>query len=174
MGLSMIELKQAKRIDFTGSVAGFEHPRSYDDQVLSSIRNSRGVKTLIVIDRGFALRKLVPYVVQDHLNLSGSNPLVGPNDPAGERFPSVNDIYITDLLSALPRGIAAGLRPGVVPSADQLNLIRSLGADFYCYNLVPTMIVAAHAQWRVLGIVVLEGVALDAQLLDVLQNGGGN
>src|SRR5277367_3583649 len=133
MVLSKINLKEAKRIDFTGTVAGCEQFQSYGDQVVSFIRNSRGPKILLVIDRGFAFGKAVPHVVRDHLNLTGFNPLVGPNDSCGERFPAVNDIYLTDLLPGVPLAVAAGLKPGTVPSDDELALIRSLGADVYCY-----------------------------------------
>ena len=172
MVLSKVNLKESKRIDFTGTVSSFEQFKSYGDEVVSLVRNSQGPKVLVVIDRGFACEKSTPYVVRDHLNLTGTNPLVGPNDPLGERFPSVNDIYVTDVLSGLPIGIAAGLQPGIVPSPDELKLIRSLGGDFYCYHLVPTMIVAAHARWRVLGIVLPEGAKLDSAILNVLDNGG--
>ncbi len=174
MVLAKTTLKGALRLDFTGSVAGFHQLDSFSDQVVSLIRNNSGPKVLIVIDRGFGLPKSSPHLVADHLNLTGGNPLTGPNDPCGERFPSVNDIYVTDVPVGLPTGIAAGLRNGLVPSDEALKLIRSLGADFYCYNLVPTMIVAAHARYRVLGILVPEGEKLDSTILSVLESGGGN
>jgi purine-nucleoside phosphorylase len=113
------------------------------------------------------MRQEAPHVVRDHLNLTGTNPLVGPNDPCGERFPSVNDVYITDLCPNLPRGVAAGLVGGVFPTREEMEFLRSLGADFCCYNLVPTMIVAAHAGLKVLGLVVPEGVEVNP-VLDVV------
>lgn len=166
---SRVSFKESRRIDFTGNVSGAEHFESFGEGVISLVRNN----VLVVIDRGFGFENPVPHIVTDHLNLTGSNPLVGPNHPAGERFPGVNDIYVTDQFPGLPRGVAAGLKPGVVPTEDELKLIKQLGADFCCYNLVPTMLVAAHLRWKVLGIVVPEGVVLEPSVLSVLGNGGG-
>lgn len=164
-----LDLRKARKIDFTNTVPGFQSFDSCGDEVLRLVRHA-GAETVIAIDRGYEIE--APHLVTDHLNLTGHNPLVGPNDPCGERFPSVNDIYVTDILPELPRGVAAGLKPGVQPSPEDLKVIKSLGADFYCYNLVPTMIVAAHARLRVLGIVVPENWAGEVSLLSFLTGGG--
>ena len=170
----LASLKEATRIDFTGLVPGSTQFETYGDAVLSLIRGGNGPEKLVVIDRGFALDNPIPHVVRDHLNLTGDNPLVGPNDPMGERFPSVNDIYVTDLLPELPRGVAVGLKPGAHPSTSEWKLVRDLGGEFYCYNLVPAMIVAAHARRRVLGIVVPPDVELETSLLSFLTSEGGS
>lgn len=153
-----VSIRGAKCVDFTRSADGFKQFPSFGDPVISLVRDGLGPRLLVVVDRGYFLEDTKPYVVRDHLNLTGSNPLVGPNDPCGERFPSVNNIYITDLCPELPRGIAAGMKWGVFPTRAEMEFIRSLGADFCCYNLVPTMIVAAHAGYRVLALAVPEGV----------------
>jgi purine-nucleoside phosphorylase len=173
MVLSKLSLKDSIRIDFTGTVAGFDQYRAYGDEIVGLVRRDDAPSILIVIDRGFGMQKPVAHIVRDHLNLTGFSPLVGPNDPCGERFPSVNDIYITDLLPELPRAVAAGLKPQVVPSAQEAELAKSLGADLFCYNLVPVMIVAAHAKRRVLGIILPEGCELDPKILESLEIGGG-
>jgi len=157
MVTSQISLKGASRIDFTGQLPDFTHYPAFSSDVISLIRKGVGSRVLVVIDVGWGFGKAVPHKVRDHMNLTGSNPLVGPNDSCGERFPSVNSVYLSDFLPELPAGVLAGLKPGVVPSADDLSLMRSLGADFYSYNLVPTMIVAAHAGFKVLGVVIPEG-----------------
>ncbi len=161
-------LKEAKLVDFTKSVAGFKYFPGFNSNVVSLIRDGADSKTLIVVDRGYHFSRETPHLVTDHLNLVGTNPLVGPNDPVGERFPSVNNVYITDVLPDLPRGIAAGIKAGTVPSKEEVDLVRSLGAHFCCYNLVPTMIIAAHAGYRVLGIVAPEGADISALVGDVL------
>jgi hypothetical protein len=163
----LVDLNKALRVDFTGTLDGFEHKESFGDDIVVRLRDSSAdPKIVIVVDRGYGFERNAPHVVRDHINLTGHNPLVGPNDPCGERFPAVNCIYITDnkLLPEFPSGIAAGVKSGVVPDEDELRLIRSFGANMYCYNLVPTMIIAAHAGWRVLAIVVPEGVDIASDM----------
>lgn len=171
-----MNLKNTLRIDFTGTASGFEFHEGFSEQLIVRLRslasNEAFNKVIIMIDNGFTLDHLVPHLVKDHLNLTGTNPLVGPNHPRGPRFPVVNDIYITEFpsstLSRSPQGIAAGLTRNNVPSPDELNLLKSLGADFYCYNIVPSMIVAAHAGFKVIGVVIPEGTQPDKELLVAL------
>ena len=153
--LTKTMLEEATKIDFTGEVPGFKAVDRFNQEVISLLRKPATRKVLVVVDRGYGLPTGAPHVVRDHLNLTGGNPLVGPNDPGGQRFPAVNDIYIS--LSGAASAVAAGIKPGVQPTDEELNRIHWLGADFYCYNLVPTMIVAAHAGWKVLAVAVPEG-----------------
>jgi len=161
-------LKEAKLVDFTKTVSGFKYFPGFNSNVVSFIRDGADARTLIVVDRGFHFEKEAPHLVIDHLNLVGTNPLVGANDPVGERFPSVNNIYITDVLPELPRAVAAGVKAGTFPAAEEMELVRSLGGQVACYNLVPTMIIAAHAGYRVLGLVAPEGADLSALVATVL------
>ncbi len=84
-----------------------------------------GVKTLILtnaaggINTGFSQGALM--VIDDHINLSGGNPLVGPNDERfGPRFPDMSEVYSADLRKIaddagrainllLPHGVYAAL-----------------------------------------------------------------
>lgn len=155
----------AKIIDFTGAVVEGGHYLRFDSAVVNALRGVHENKIAIVCDCGFGFRDPAPYVVTDHLNFTGDNPLIGPNDPSGERFVVVNNIYVTDAhdmlvpksaFGQLNKGIACGLKPGLIPDAEELALIYELGAHFYCYNLVPTMLIAAHAGWKVLGLALPE------------------
>lgn len=171
----MPSLKTATRIDYTSSVPGFSHLEKFDQRTIDLIRNSADSKMIVIVDSGYALPKAVPHVVTDHLNLTGDNPLVGPNYAAGPRFPVINDIYVKIIdtldpkktlpmnnpLGNLPLGVAVGLKPGSVPSEEQMAAIRALGGDFYCYNLVPAMLVAAHIGLKVFALVVPHGEQLD-------------
>jgi hypothetical protein len=159
--MSSVKLSEATKIDFTGTVnGGFEKFSAYNDDVKKLLRSGKGSKVCVIIDRGYGFKEKAPYVVRDHLNLTGYNPLVGPNDPCGERFPAVNSTYIAEggVGNGVKQAVVAGLRDGVVPTADDIAFLQSVGADGYSYNLVPAMIIAAHAGWKVLGIVVPEGV----------------
>lgn len=154
-----MSLRGATLIDFTGAVKPGGHD-SYNEAVAKLLRTGDH-KTVVIVDRGNSMTLMQPHVVSDHVNLTGANPLCGPNDPCGERFPVVNDIYIEEtgdpVIDALPRGVVGGLKAGVVPRGEELAKLKSLGIDFCCYNLVPAMIVAAHAGLKVIGIILPEG-----------------
>lgn len=175
-------MKNATRIDYTSTVPGFKQAKKFDQESIDLIRKSEG-KLLVVIDHGYALPKPVPHVVTDHLNLTGDNPLVGPNYEKGPRFPVINDIYvkimdtldpkktlpINNPLGSLPLGVAVGLKDGTVPTEEQLSAMRAMGGEFYCYNLVPAMLVAAHIGMKVFGIVIPHGEKLDKDTFVYLQ-----
>jgi purine-nucleoside phosphorylase len=147
-------------IDFTDTIASFNRFHCFDEEVIDFIRDiakdPNGPKTILIVDHGFGFEAEAPHIVSDHLNLTGDNPLVGPNDPCGERFPILKDTYKSDVLLDLHRGVAVGLKQGVLPTQEEVAMIRFLGGDFCCYNLVPAMIVAGHAGIRVMGVVVPE------------------
>jgi hypothetical protein len=159
-------LKNAPLIDFTSTAPGFKLLPEYGAPLVELIRNpDKRPQAIVVIDR--AVSPLAgPAVVRDHLNLTGSSPLLGPNDPCGERFPVVQGIYIEDQLPEWPRVVAVGLKPGVKPDATDLENIKKFGGDVCCYNMVPTMLVAAHARCQVLGILLPEGMPLPQHLLE--------
>ncbi len=177
-----MKLRHAKRIDFTGQVKEFTQEAEFGDAVIKLLRDKGKAEVAIVIDRAYGLKDNTAYLVSDHLNLSGGNPLVGPNDAIGQRFPVVNNIYLDasytmdqeetwsmgNPLGKMPTAIVAGLAQGIKPSDAEMEFIKGLGAKLYCYNLVPTMIVAAHAGLKVVGVVLPEGGSLRPEVLATL------
>lgn len=127
-----------------------------------------GVKTLILtnaaggINSGFAPGDLM--VIDDHINLLGSSPLVGPNDERfGVRFPDLTNVYSPRLRrladeTAAARGLT--LRHGIYaachgPSYEtpaEVRYLRTIGADAVGMSTVPEAIVARHMGIEVLGI----------------------
>jgi purine-nucleoside phosphorylase len=110
-------------------------------------------------------------VIDDHLNLMGSSPLIGPNDERfGVRFPDMTDVYAPHL-----RGIAdeAGRSQGLVlrhgvyaachgPSYEtpaEVRYLRSIGVDAVGMSTVPEAIVARHMGMDVLGISCITNLA---------------
>jgi purine-nucleoside phosphorylase len=102
-------------------------------------------------------------LITDHINLSGDNPLLGPNlDRFGPRFPALTDAYDPALRAqTLEAGARTGieLREGVYvmlagPSYEtraEMRMYRQLGADAVGMSTVHEVIVARHAERRVLG-----------------------
>src|SRR4051812_6380924 len=106
-------------------------------------------------------------LIEDHINLLGDNPLIGPNDDRlGDRFPDMCNCYDRGLLK-LGRAIAMEeqivCHQGVFVAVSGPNLetraeyrfLRLIGADVVGMSTVPEVIVAVHAKMRVLGIPVI-------------------
>jgi purine-nucleoside phosphorylase len=111
-------------------------------------------------------------VIEDHINLMGDNPLIGPNDERlGPRFPDMCHPYDRGLLQ-LAREVALAERiachQGVfvaVPGPNletraEYRMLRGAGADVVGMSTVPEVIVAVHAGLRTLGLSVITDVCL--------------
>ncbi len=110
-------------------------------------------------------------LISDHINLTGWNPCVGPNDPAlGERFFDMTTAY-SPVLREEAKMAAASLgietREGVYmwftgPSFEtpaEIRAARALGADAVGMSTVPEAIAAAHRGLEVLGISCITNLA---------------
>lgn len=134
-----------------------------------------GVKVLIItnaaggINTSFAQGALM--LISDHINLLGSNPLIGPNEPRfGERFPDMTEVY-SKRLRALAREAEAGagirLEEGVYVAVHgasyetpaEIRYLRTIGADAVGMSTAPEAIVARHMGLEVLGISCITNMA---------------
>lgn len=112
-------------------------------------------------------------LITDHLNLSGDNPLLGPNlDRFGPRFPPLTDAYEPRLrAAALEAADRTGveLRQGVYvmlsgPSYEtraEMRMLRGLGADAVGMSTAHETIVARHAGVEVLAFSLITNKATD-------------
>jgi purine-nucleoside phosphorylase len=110
-------------------------------------------------------------VISDHLNLTGRNALIGPNDDElGTRFPDMSEVYDRDLhaiaLSAAARtgvslvgGVYAGILGPSFETPAEIRMFRTLGADAVGMSTVLEAIAAVHAGMRVLGISCITNMA---------------
>jgi purine-nucleoside phosphorylase len=134
-----------------------------------------GVKVLILtnaaggINTRFGQGALM--VIDDHINLQGANPLIGPNDERfGRRFPDMSEIYsrrlralADDTAAAIGQPIEHGVYIAVTgPSYEtpaEIRAFRTLGADAVGMSTVPEAIVARHMGVEVLGMSCISNMA---------------
>jgi purine-nucleoside phosphorylase len=102
-------------------------------------------------------------LLRDHLNLTGTNPLLGDNDERfGPRFPDMTDAYDPELRElaldvaaeqriALKTGVYAGLLGPTYETPAEVRMVRALGGDLVGMSTVLEVIVARHMGMRVLG-----------------------
>ncbi len=106
-------------------------------------------------------------LINDHINMLGDNPLIGPNDDElGPRFPDMSDPY-TERLRDIAEGVALekGIRmhEGVylalsgptLETRAEYRFLRQIGADVVGMSTVPEVIAAVHMSMEVLGISVI-------------------
>lgn len=149
-------------------VAAFSGRRHYYegcdlDQVVYPVELLRclGVPAVLLtnaaggLNPGFAPGALM--AVEDHLNLTGVNPLRGPHRPEwGPRFPDLSRVYdpaLTDLLVCSGEDVRRGVYAfSVGPSYEtpaEVRALRALGGDAVGMSTVPEAIVAHAAGLRV-------------------------
>jgi purine-nucleoside phosphorylase len=134
-----------------------------------------GVKVLVLtnaaggINTGFSQGALM--LIDDHVNLVGTNPLIGPHDERfGQRFPDMTEVYsrrLRALAGEVARARGIGLEHGVYaalhgPSYEtpaEIRYLRTIGADAVGMSTAPEAIVARQMGVEVLGISCITNMA---------------
>ena len=134
-----------------------------------------GCRTLLITNASGGInRSFKPgdfMLLTDHINLTGLNPLTGPNEKdSGPRFPDMSRAYSPELRqiaadAAAPLGIS--LKEGVYawmigPSFEtpaEIRMLEILGADVVGMSTVPEVIAAVHAGIEVLSISLVSNMA---------------
>ena len=130
-----------------------------------------GVHTLLVTNAAGGLNPAFSagdlMVIEDHINFTGTNPLVGDNDASlGPRFPDMSEAYdppLRDVARAASHAEGVALRSGVYvgvlgPSYEtpaEVEMLSRWGADAVGMSTVTEVIGARHRSLRVLGIAAI-------------------
>ena len=147
-------------VAFSGRLHGYEGHSPADVVVPVRLAKVLGAKVLIM---GSAVGGINPHyqvgdlaVLDDHLNLMGISPLVGPNDDrVGPRWPDMFNTYDRKLLALadevalsqkihLHKAVYAGVLGPNLETKAEYRMLRNLGADVVGMSTVPEAIAAVH------------------------------
>ena len=140
-----------------------------------------GVRTLIVTNAAGGIRADIAQgslvAISDHINLTGMNAALGPNEPrfacapnAGQRFFDMTEAYSPRLRGlaheeaarqgiALSEGVYVAVLGPSYETPAEIRAFRTLGADLVGMSTVHEVIVARHMGIEVLGISLVTNAA---------------
>ncbi len=138
------------------------------------VMQALGVKTLILSNAAGGLTPNFSagdiMIIADHINLTGSNPLIGPNEArCGIRFPDMTRAYDQDLVElaetagrdkgvSLQKGVYAGLKGPSLETRAEIRYLRIIGADAVGFSTIQEVIAAVHAGIRILGMSIITNI----------------
>lgn len=138
------------------------------------VMQEMGVKKLIIsnaaggINLDFKAGEIM--IIQDHINLTGENPLSGPNEDAwGVRFPDMMQAYDPDLKKIalqiasenripVQTGIYAGLLGPSLETPAETRFLKTIGGDAVGFSTVMEVIAGVHAGMKILGLSLITNI----------------
>jgi purine-nucleoside phosphorylase len=134
-----------------------------------------GVSTLILTNSAGGLQPGMTagdlMIIEDHINLIGNNPLMGPNlKELGPRFPDMTEAYDRGLLQKLEhafqklglefkKGIYCGLSGPTYETPAEVRFLRQIGCSAVGMSTVPECIAANHMGMRVVALSCITNLA---------------
>lgn len=149
---------------------------AYPIRLLRALGADTVILTCIVGSMNPAMPPGTLVLIEDHINLMGMNPLIGPNDDqVGPRFPDMSAPYDPALQRmalaaaaeqgiALRQGVYVGVAGPNLETRAEYRMLRQLGADLVGMSVVPEVIVARHAGLRVLAVAVVSDACIPEHL----------
>jgi purine-nucleoside phosphorylase len=138
------------------------------------VMQAMGVRRLIVTNAAGGLnpdfRPGDMMLITDHINLTGENPLAGPNvDSWGPRFPDMSQAYDRQLIALaekaarkagipIHRGVYVGLKGPSMETPAETRFLKIAGAAAVGFSTVPEVIAAVHGGMQVLGVSIITNV----------------
>ena len=117
--------------------------------------------------------------IEDHINLMGTNPLIGPNDEKlGPRFPDMSEPYshelreraqkiATDLGISYRTGVYVGVTGPTFETPAEYKYVRFIGGDAVGMSTVPEVIVARQASLPCLAFSVISDLGVEGKIVEI-------
>jgi purine-nucleoside phosphorylase len=133
-----------------------------------------GVEVLLISNAAGGLNPLFNpgdiMAITDHINLTGQNPLIGPNlDRLGPRFPDMTAVYDKELIHLaetaalqekirMQKGVYVGVTGPSMETPAETRFLRMIGADAVGMSTIPEVIAGVHCGLRILGLSAISNV----------------
>lgn len=132
------------------------------------VMNMWGAKTLLLTNAAGGVNETFEpgdiMIIHDHINMSGQNPLVGPNDSRlGVRFPDMSEVYTEELQEVLrnaceevgvtyKEGVYTWMSGPVYETPAEVRMLQRLGIDAVGMSTVPEAIAFRHMGGNIAGL----------------------
>jgi purine-nucleoside phosphorylase len=115
-------------------------------------------------------------IIEDHINLTGQNPLIGKNDDRlGPRFPDMSEVYDQKLIELAMqvageqnikyvKGVYAAVTGPNYETPAEYRYIQKIGADAVGMSTVPEAIVARHADLSCFAVSVISDLGVEGKI----------
>lgn len=138
------------------------------------VMQALGIRTLILtnaaggINLKFSSGDIM--LITDHINLTGQNPLTGPNEESwGVRFPDMTQVYDPSLIEIaqttarnqqipLQAGVYAGLLGPSLETPAETRFLKTIGSDAVGFSTVMEAIAGVHADMKILGLSLITNI----------------
>ncbi len=151
---------------------------TYPEHVFAGL----GVKTLILSNAAGGMNPTFQVgdimLIRDHINMFGSNPLLGPNDDTlGPRFPNMSQVYSPRLLKIahqkakalgihVQEGVYIGVSGPCFETPSEYKAYYILGADAVGMSTVPEAIVGVYRGLEVFAFSVITDLGIVGQVME--------
>lgn len=151
---------------------------TYPEQIFKGI----GVKTVILSNAAGGMNPTFKIgdimLIKDHINLFGTNPLLGPNDDTlGPRFPNMTEVYSHRLLELaykkaqefglyLQEGVYMGVSGPCFETPSEYKMFYIMGADAVGMSTVPEAIMAHHRGVEVFALSVITDLGVVGKVMN--------
>ena len=164
----------------------FHFYEGYDLQAVTfpvRVMKEMGINNLFVsnasggLNPAFKIGDLM--MIVDHINMFGTNPLIGPNaNELGVRFPDMSQPYDSELCALartiainnqidLKEGVYIGVSGPTFETPAEYRMFRILGGDAIGMSTVPEVIVARHMGMRVFGISIITDSGVPGEIVEI-------